>query len=81
MVVGTASDLILSPRSCSKGSLVLFKFSADCTKLEHVHTVSFYVVCETLITDQYETRFMQLCSSNSFIPTCVIYRLHLIMSL
>lgn len=48
VVVGTASDLILSPRTCSKGSLVLFKFSSDCTKLEHVHTVSFDVLklCE-----------------------------------
>lgn len=39
VVVGTAKDLCLSPRSCSGGSLILFKFSADATKLEHVHTV------------------------------------------
>ena len=40
VVVGTARDLSLSPRSCSGGSLVLFRFSADASKLEHIHTVS-----------------------------------------
>ena len=40
VVVGTAKDLSLSPRACSGGSLILFKFSPDATKLEHVHTVS-----------------------------------------
>ncbi len=40
VVVGAARDMTLSPRSCSSGSLILFKFSSDFTKLEHVHTVS-----------------------------------------
>lgn len=40
VVVGAARDLTLSPRSCSGGSLVVFKFSADFAKLEHIHTVS-----------------------------------------
>ncbi len=39
VVVGTAKDVSLSPRACSGGSLVVFKFSSDATKLEHVHTV------------------------------------------
>lgn len=38
VVVGAARDLTLSPRSCSGGSLVVFKFSADFAKLEHIHT-------------------------------------------
>ena len=40
VVVGTAKNLILSPRQCSGGSLILFRFSPDFMKLEHVHTVS-----------------------------------------
>ena len=40
VVVGTARDLTLAPRTCSGGSLVLFRISPDGTKLEHVHTVS-----------------------------------------
>ena len=40
MVVGTARDLTLTPRTCSGGSLVLFRLSPDGTKLEHIHTVS-----------------------------------------
>ena len=39
MVVGTARDLVLSPRSHSGGSLVVFRLSPDGGKLEHVHTV------------------------------------------
>lgn len=39
VVVGTAKNLTLSPRSYSGGSLVLFRFSSDFTKFEHVHTV------------------------------------------
>ena len=39
VVVGTASHMTLSPRTCSGGSLVLFKLSPDGAKLEHVHTV------------------------------------------
>ena len=40
MVVGTARDMTLSPRTCSNGALVLFKLTSDYTKLERVHTVS-----------------------------------------
>ena len=40
VVVGTATQMTLSPRTCSGGSLVLFKLSPDGSKLEHVHTVS-----------------------------------------
>ena len=40
MVVGTARELTLSPRSCAGGALVLFKISSDATKLDHVHTVT-----------------------------------------
>ena len=40
VVVGTAKDLTLAPRSCSGGSLILFRFSPDGSKLEHMHTVS-----------------------------------------
>jgi splicing factor 3B subunit 3 len=38
VVVGTVRDLIISPRSLSSGSLIVFKLSPDGTKLEHVHT-------------------------------------------
>lgn len=47
VIVGTARDLTLSPRSSSGGSLVLFKFSADFSKLEHVHTVSWHITVNT----------------------------------
>ena len=40
VVVGTAKDLTLSPRSCSGGALVLFRLSPDGSRMEHVHTVS-----------------------------------------
>ena len=40
VVVGTARDLTLNPRTCSGGSLILFKLTPDGAKLEHVHTVS-----------------------------------------
>ena len=43
VVVGTAKDLSLSPRACSGGSLLLFKFSPDASKLEHVHTVRWWL--------------------------------------
>ena len=39
VVVGTARDLTLAPRTCSGGSLILFRMSQDGTKLEHVHSV------------------------------------------
>ena len=39
-MVGTARDLTLNPRTCSGGSLILFKLTPDGAKLEHVHTVS-----------------------------------------
>lgn len=38
VVVGTARDLTLTPRTCSGGSLILFRMTPDGTKLEHVHT-------------------------------------------
>lgn len=44
MVVGTAHHMTLSPRTCSGGSLILFKLTPDGAKLEHVHTVSGYRV-------------------------------------
>ena len=40
VVVGTAKDMVLSPRSCSGGSLIVFRLSPDGSKLDHVHTVS-----------------------------------------
>lgn len=40
VVVGTAKDLVLTPRSCSAGSLIVFRLSPGGGKLEHVHTVS-----------------------------------------
>ena len=39
VVVGTAKDMTLSPRTCSGGALVLFRLSPDGSRLEHVHTV------------------------------------------
>lgn len=39
VVVGTAKDMTLSPRTCNGGALVLFKLGPDGSKLEHVHTV------------------------------------------
>ena len=50
VVVGTARDMILSPRTCSSGSLVLFRFSPDFTKLEHVHTVSVLCACGHVVS-------------------------------
>ena len=44
VVIGTARDLVLAPRSSSGGSLILFRMSQDGTKLEHVHSVSRNVV-------------------------------------
>ena len=41
VVVGTAKDLVLTPRSCSSGSLIVFRISPEGGKLEHVHTVSY----------------------------------------
>lgn len=43
VVVGTAKDMTLSPRTCSGGALVLFKLNPEGSKLEHVHTVCFVV--------------------------------------
>ena len=40
VVVGTARDLTLAPKTCSGGSLILFRMSPDGSKLEHVHSVS-----------------------------------------
>ncbi len=40
VVVGTAKDMMLSPRTSSGGALVLFRLNPDGSKLEHVHTVS-----------------------------------------
>ncbi len=40
VVVGTAKDMTLSPRTTSGGALVLFRLNPDGSKLEHVHTVS-----------------------------------------
>lgn len=44
VVVGTAKDMTLSPRTCSGGALVLFRLNPEGSKLEHVHTVSIYLV-------------------------------------
>ncbi len=41
VVVGTAKDMVLSPRTCSGGSLIVFRLSPDGSKLEHVHSVSY----------------------------------------
>lgn len=38
VVVGTAKEMILSPRYCSGGSLIVFKLSPDGSKLDHIHT-------------------------------------------
>ena len=43
VVIGTARDLVLSPRSHSGGSLVVFRLSPDGSKLEHVHTVRYHL--------------------------------------
>ena len=40
VVIGTARDLTLAPRTCTGGSLILFRMSLDGTKLEHIHSVS-----------------------------------------
>ncbi len=50
VVVGTARELILSPRSCAGGTLVLFRISPDGTKLDHVHTVIRVKVLVHIIT-------------------------------
>ncbi|XP_019849007.1 PREDICTED: splicing factor 3B subunit 3-like isoform X2 [Amphimedon queenslandica] len=38
VVVGTAKDMIITPRAISSGSLIVFRLSPDGSKLEHVHT-------------------------------------------
>ena len=40
IVVGTAKDVILSPRQCSSGFLRTYKMSSSGTDLELVHVVS-----------------------------------------
>lgn len=44
VVVGTAKDMIITPRAISSGSLIVFRLSPDGSKLEHVHTVSIFLV-------------------------------------
>jgi splicing factor 3B subunit 3 len=39
LVVGTAQDTLLSPRSCTSGFLRVYKFTDDGTDLELVHKV------------------------------------------
>ena len=39
VVVGTARDLILNPRSCSGGCLLLYRLSLDGSTMEFVHMV------------------------------------------
>lgn len=39
VVVGTARDLVLNPRSCSGGCLLLYRLSLDGTTMEFVHMV------------------------------------------
>ena len=40
MVVGTARDLILNPRSCSGGCLLVYRLALDGSSMEFVHMVS-----------------------------------------
>lgn len=40
VVVGTARDLILNPRSCSGGCLLLYRLAPDGNTMEFVHMVS-----------------------------------------
>jgi len=40
VVVGTARDLILNPRSCSGGSLIVYRLAPDGSMFELVHMVS-----------------------------------------
>ena len=51
VVVGTAKEMILSPRYCSGGSLIVFKLSPDGSKLDHIHTVSMIILHHVLITE------------------------------
>lgn len=41
LVVGTAKDTLLSPRSCSSGYLRTYTFAEDGKKLELLHIVSY----------------------------------------
>ena len=40
IVVGTARDLILNPRACSGGCLIVYRIAPDGSTFELVHTVS-----------------------------------------
>ena len=40
VVVGTARDLILNPRSCSGGCLLLYRLAPDGSSMEFVHMVT-----------------------------------------
>jgi len=51
VVVGTARDLILNPRSCSGGCLLLYRLAPDGSSMEFVHMVSHrneVIYCHTL---------------------------------
>ena len=51
VVVGTARDLILNPRSCSGGCLIVYRLAPDGSMFELVHMVSpthlFYCIVST----------------------------------
>ncbi len=44
LVVGTAKDVVMSPRICSVGYLYVFRFLADGTSVELVHKVNTLVM-------------------------------------
>ena len=66
VVVGTARDLTLAPRTSSGGSLILFRMSLDGTKLEHVHSVSQHTHTHT---HSHYTTNINTCTYSSTVDT------------
>jgi splicing factor 3B subunit 3 len=46
LVVGTAKDVVMSPRICSVGYIYVFRFSGDGSTVELVHKVTLFFGCD-----------------------------------
>jgi splicing factor 3B subunit 3 len=51
LVVGTAADTFISPRSCKSGYLRTYKFTDDGAGLELLHKVSSCLACAKKLTE------------------------------
>ncbi|KAJ3280450.1 Splicing factor 3B subunit 3 [Borealophlyctis nickersoniae] len=87
VVVGTAADVILSPRSCSKGFLHVFRFVEDGNALELVHKTEIdeipYALCAfqgrllvgvgkmLRIYDIGKKKLLRKCENKQF-PNCIV---------